>query len=103
MTNKKYTTGFYDKNGNEFSVDIYRHAHPTDTSYTITTSDHNAVQIRHSSGDKDSYETTGIQGQELLYTFYIPRAYVDWVDTLMISTYKDYVLDFRTTIWKPCF
>jgi hypothetical protein len=92
-TQVQLTGQFYDINENLFKIKIYRPDHPADPEYTIKYSDgRQALTLNHGGGGKDSFENTVIQGQELLYNFYVPRSDVSYIEYLLESKYKDYVV-----------
>ena len=84
---------FYDMNNNLFKVKIYRPDYPSDPEYTIQySSGRQSLTRNHGGGGKNAFESTIIQGQELIYNFFMPRADISNMDYLLESQYKDYVV-----------
>lgn len=92
-----FRAGFYDIDGIEHRVEIYTISGGYDE-YEIENFDASCLDLTHGGSDKNEYDTTIIQGQELLCNFHIPTEDIDKIDCLFESTYKDYVIKY--TIFK---
>ena len=84
---------FKDIKEEEYRIQIYR-AGVLPTSYKIRYSDANPVQLTYGGGDKNSWDHTFIQGRELVFKFYVPRADVGVIDDLLESKYKEWYVEF---------
>jgi hypothetical protein len=93
-TNRKYIAEFYDIEQVLHTVTIERPGE-IDTEYLIQYSDHTAVELTHGGGSKDAWDTEVIQGQELVFKFWLPRADVDVLDGIFESAYHDYRLTYE--------
>jgi len=83
---------FDDVEGNSFKIQIYRPDHFGDTEYQIPTKCGAGVSRNHGGGGKNSFEDTVIQGQELIFQFHMPSADISYIDYLLESRWKDYVV-----------
>lgn len=83
---------FKDIEGVTCLVELYKMGYTN--SYVIENGGENPVTISHRGGDKGEWDMTIIQGQELIFNFYIPREDIYVIDTLMESEYKDWHGDF---------
>ena len=86
---------FYDIGGNLFETSIYRPGE-SDVAFTVPKTGNTPVLMRHGGGDKNSMETTVIQGQELEIICYVERADIGVIEDLMESQYKEYVVDYES-------
>lgn len=84
---------FKDIKEEEYLIQIYRLG-VLPTSYKIRYSDANPVQLTYGGGDKNSWDHTFIQGRELVFKFYIPRADIGVIDDLLESQYKEWYVEF---------
>lgn len=84
---------FKDIKEEEYLIQIYRLGVFL-TSYQIKYSDANPVQLSYGGGDKNSWDHTYIQGRELVFKFYVPRADIAVIDDLLESQYKEWYVEF---------
>ncbi len=96
MSYYRYITQFHDTEDTLFEISIYRPGE-TDTEYTIPRVGRDEpVLLTHRGGGKESYEKTGIQGQELMLMCYVLNDDISKIEDLMESEYKEYVLDYES-------
>lgn len=84
----KLTYGFKDIKEVQYLVEIYRGV--ASPAYTIQYGAHEPVSIQYDGGGKDNWDFVGIQGMEMNFTFYVPRADVSIIDDIMESQYKEW-------------
>ncbi|MFA5655947.1 MAG: hypothetical protein WDA37_04315, partial [Dysgonamonadaceae bacterium] len=95
MSGIKFISHFYDINENKFVIEIYRPG-KSDPVYEINHFDGDSpVTLSHGGSDKNSMETTVIQGMQVELNFYMPREDVDKIDYIFESQYQDYVVDYK--------
>lgn len=87
-----FTHSFYDYRDMLHEIVITK-ATVIDT-YVIANSGELPVKLSHNGGSKNEWDATIIQGQELMFNFYVPQADVAIINTIFESGYQDFKLTY---------